>query len=330
MWRHSGQYASGWPVLGAQQLSTNRAQAMNNWEHNVFEGIQTGGDEPGLVQRFLAAHDFSPNTADAFRFDLRKLAGWFVAANHEPFRFERVTVRDLVDLRDHLRRERGQAVATCNRLLISVRRLYRWLVEQGVAATNPAKQVKELRRQALAPKGLDRAQTRRLLREVELRGDARAAAIISLMLYTGARISDVVQLDLDDLLLADRSGHVVFRQGKGNKERTCPLNLAARNAITSYLETRPPLETNRVFVGERGELTAKGVDKLLRKYACLCGFKLHAHLLRHTFAHQFLADNGNDLVALAQLCGHESLNTTMRYTTRGQGQLAESVERVNY
>ena len=109
----------------------------------------------------------------------------------ERFVVGRVTTRDVADFRDHLRRDRQQAVASVNRCLVSLRKFFGWLVSEGSVALNPAKPVKELRRQMLAPKGLDRTQVRRLLREVELRGDVRANAVFHLLLYTGWRVSDL-------------------------------------------------------------------------------------------------------------------------------------------
>jgi len=241
---------------------------------NVFGSILVGKDEPSLLAQFLNGNDFAANTRRAVVQDIKKFARWFSTANNEPFVVGRVTVRDVADFRDHGRRIQLWAVSTINRCLVTIRQFFKWLVDQGHLAANPAKKVKELRRQMLAPKGLERDRVRRLLREVELRQDVRATAIFSMFLWTGARVSDLAALELHDIVVGERSGSATFRVGKGNKQRTVPLPLPVRRALQAYLEIRPPVASDKVFVGERGPLSEKGIRALCDKYSAICGFHL--------------------------------------------------------
>ena len=164
---------------------------MKNCGDNVFAGIPVGGNEASLFGEFLAAHDLADHSRRAFANDIKKFAKWFTTSNGERFTIGRVTTRDITDFRNYLRRDEGQAVATVNRNLVTIRRFFGWLAEHGHVAANPGKPVKELKRTILAPKGLDRTQVGRLLREIELRADIRAAAIFSVMLYSGCRVGDL-------------------------------------------------------------------------------------------------------------------------------------------
>jgi len=297
---------------------------------NIFSGLPVRPGEDVLFLQFLDSHDLATTTREALVIDLRKFAKWFTAANHEPFEVKRVTVRDISDFRDHLRRDKGQAVATINRNLCCIRKYFKWLNQERHVPSNPSAAVKELKKMPLSPKGLDRSEIRRLMREVELRKDVRANAIFSLILYTGARLQDVTALELSDLMMSERTGQVTFRFGKGSKQRTAPLPLPGRKALQDDLAIRPPVPSPKVFLGERGPLNGRGIQAIFEKYRPMTGIAtLHPHLLRHVYAKQFLAQGGN-LVQLAQILGHESLQSTSVYTRSSMDDLSSAAENILY
>jgi site-specific recombinase XerD len=277
---------------------------------------------------FFGTTDYSTRTRIAFATDLQGFARWFEGANGEGFDPRRVTVADVASYRDHLRVE-GKAVATVNRRLNAIRAYLAWAVGEGLLPTNPGTKVKELKRQALAPKGLERAQVRKILRESELRRDHLAHALFSFLAFTGCRASDLVGVRINDLALTERTGKVVFRNGKGGKERTVPLPAPARGAIREWLKCRPQTESPALFVTRLGGgLSDRWLRGICEKYAKICGFDFSPHTLRHSYAKSFLESSSNDLVSLMTILGHESIQTTARYALRSEAQLAEAAEKI--
>lgn len=297
--------------------------------------VQTGlaencSDNVLALTDFWASRDYSAKTKVAFATDLQNFARWFQQANAENLILARVTTADVSAYRDHLRTE-GKAVTTVNRRLNAIRAYMTWAVEQGLIATNPAKKVKELKRQPLAPKGLDKVQVRKLVRESELRRDHLAHAVFSFLAFTGARASDLIGVALGDLTLSERTGKVVFRNGKGGKERTVPLPASARSAIRDWLKHRPQSESKCLFITRRGEgVSDRWLRGICSRYSMICGFDFSPHTLRHSYARRFLEASTNDLVSLMAILGHESIQTTSRYALRNESQLAEAAENLAF
>jgi len=93
--------------------------------------------------------------------------------------------------------------------------------------------------------------------------------------------------------------------------------------LQAWLDVRPPVASQQVFIGCRGALKEDAVRKLCDKYSAILGVRFHPHTLRHSMASRYLADNQNDLVGLSMLLGHESLNTTRTYSLKTEEALAE-------
>jgi integrase/recombinase XerD len=268
-------------------------------------------------------------TITTYRTDLTQFAGWFTESTGEPFRAAAVTQTDILDYKAHLRTVQRWQAATVNRRLAALRKFFLWAKATGRIAENPTSSVKGVPAAPRAPKSLPKRDVDRLIRAAERSQNKRNIAVLKMLRHTGLRVGELCSLRLSDIRTSERKGSVLVRSGKGDKDRTVPLNHDVREAVDAYLAVRPDSADDHLFIGQRGEpLQTDGVQLIVRKLARHAGLQdVTPHVLRHSFAKQVL-DQGADLATVSRLLGHERLETTAIYTEPTAADLEEAVARL--
>ncbi len=281
----------------------------------------------------LEAERRPAETLRAYTRDVQQFGEWYERANEEQFRIERLAG---IDVRDYVRSlvDAGRPPSSINRILAAVRLYVRWAHERGAITDQvmfEVGRVKFMKVPRRAPRSLPLPQIRKLLKELEHRGSLRDVAALHLLLFCGARVSEVAGARRDDLSLSPRKGSFRIRAAtaKGRKERIVPVPLTAREHLVRYLESRSD-DDDALFVGQRGPLKSAALRRILERYAAPARVDVSPHVLRHNFARAYLDANANDLVGLADLLGHESLNTTRIYTRRRLEDLEDAAERIAF
>jgi integrase/recombinase XerC len=290
------------------------------------EGIQAFH----LEQR---ARGVSPHTARAQKGDLEKLLDHAVRCQWGGWEVSPRTVRGFaLELGD-----RGLDPASQARILSTARAFFRWLWETRRLPQNPASGLRNPKQPKRLPAFLTEGESQALL-DLPPAVDfpsARLACLLELLYASGLRVSELVGLDLQDLLAEERTLRVL---GKGRKERLVPYHAQAAGILEAYLRFRsgflaqkelPP--SPALFLNQRGgRLTPTSVRALLRSAleAAAVRSRVSPHALRHSFATHLL-NRGMDLRAIQELLGHASLSTTQRYTHLGLEELARTYEKAH-
>jgi len=315
----SGQKTVG--IMGEAQFSV----ALDRYMKEVSEEIAR------FVQE-LERRGVSENTIRNYRLDLLQFSKWFQVTNAEDFAAAGVTPTDLRQFRQHQQVVRKLKPATVNRRIASLRSFFDWARGAGLVTVNPADDVPLVEMQRSAPKSLTRAELNRLTREAEkdalgeVHQGKRNLAIIQMLRYAGLRVQELCDLTLEDAEISERKGLVTVRSGKGQKYREVPLGNEARKALSAYLEVRPEIGREEIFLGQRGSLSSEAVRRVVKKYADRAGVEgVTPHVFRHSFG-RGLIDAGVDLVSVASLLGHAKLETTMVYTQPRSEDLVKAVD----
>jgi site-specific recombinase XerD len=301
--------------------------------------IQRDIPEEGWQAEFVASlanSGLAPLTVRAYRHDVDLFFKWFRAIKGGQSKLSELTAADVLSYRQHLADVARLRSSTINQRLQAIGCPCRWAESQGFLNSNPAAAVKSLRiAKRLRPAGLTEPEVHGLLRVAgeSKRGHAkRNYGLLQLLLQTGLRVGEVTSLKVGDVRIRDRSGEVQVRQGKGPKERELPLNASVRRALRAYLQLRPEVKLgDPLFLSDRNRaLSPRAAQRLVQalgRRAKIARLRVTPHLLRHTFALNYLRQNPGKLVQLANLLGNESVDTTAIYAQPSGEELAEDLER---
>jgi len=229
--------------------------------------------------------------------------------------------------------EQQYSRATTARKLATLRSFYKFLMRRGYTQQNPVAPIRTPKQEKRLPKCLTYEEVQKLLSAPDdstLLG-ARDRAILETLYSTGVRVSELVDLNIEDV---DFEAGVLHVRGKGKKERIAPIGQTALNAIRKYLRMRQAdpksgsFDPKALFVNKHGKrLSTRSVRRKLDKYLIQVGLdpSISPHTLRHTFATHML-NNGADLRSVQELLGHQSLSTTQIYTHLTTQRLREAYQ----
>ncbi|MEW1953497.1 site-specific tyrosine recombinase XerD [Terrabacter sp. NPDC080008] len=285
----------------------------------------------GWLDHVRVERGASENTLKSYARDLRAYATYL--AEHGVTDARAVRETHVTDFLASLR-ERGLAASSAARTLVAVRGFHRFLALEGLVPADPAANVSPPKPPARLPKAIPVEAVERLLAAASV-GDTpeslRDRALLEVLYGAGARISEAVGLDVDDVdpsradTGTDGTGGAassVRLHGKGGKERIVPVGRYAVEAVTAYLvRGRPALAANgrggpALFLNQRGSrLSRQSAWAIIGRAAERADLTEHVspHTLRHSFATHLL-DGGADVRVVQELLGHASVTTTQIYT----------------
>ena len=252
----------------------------------------------------------------------------------------KITSRDISNFLSYLATEHKSKPTTRARKASTIRIFFKYLFfKEKLIDTNPAENIETPKLSKRLPKYLNLQESEKLLETAsnpDNRNNLRDFAILTIFLNCGLRLSELVNIDINDIDFSENKMTVI---GKGDKERVIYLNKACVDAIKDYLEVRPKegIKTdknnskNALFLSERkeriGRRTVQDIVYKELKAAGLATKNLSAHKLRHTAATLMYQYGKVDIRALQEVLGHESISTTEIYTHVASEQVKEAIQR---
>lgn len=304
-------------------------------KRTAIPGLSPTGEQAlATYQQWMREReDLTPASIRNYLSDLRQFMAWYELAEvkrgedqQAVFSPHAITTPTLTRYRTFLQ-QHEQKPASINRALISVKRYFHWALSCQLVTIDPAAPVKLVGEEPTPPRHLSDQEEQALVAVVTKQGTLRDRTIILLLLHTGLRVGEVCQLKPSQITLGKRSGSLMVI-GKRNKYREVPLNATARKLLEDYLPSLPA-QASFVFLSEKTHkaLSERALGYIIKKYAYFARISdLSPHDLRHRFGYR-MAETV-PLHRLAQIMGHDSLDTTKLYVQETTQDLQQAVETI--
>ena len=264
----------------------------------------------------------SKNSIDSYENDLRRYLK-FLARDLQLRDLGGVTLQHIEQYLEELS-EMDLSVSSVARNVSSIRSFHEFAVVEKLAEANPAELIELPKKAQKLPEVLNPTEVSAILDIPSRETDAgiRNAAILETLYATGMRVTELVNLELDNLIFEIGFIRVI---GKGNKERLVPVGEMAQTALEHYIEVvRPKFQNdknpqkakNKIFLSQRGNpLSRMSIWNIVNDAAERAGIEknVYPHIFRHSFATHLL-EGGADLRAVQEMLGHSSIITTEIYT----------------
>jgi len=267
----------------------------------------------------------SLNTLEAYRRDLTKFFGFLDRESSASI--EGVGPRDIIDYLIYLRKSK-LAIRSISRNLVAIRMFYKFLVNEDVINDDPTLNLDSPKTGLSLPEVLSQEEVERLLALPNNKEQGiKDKAILELLYATGMRVSELINLPIDNIDLHEGYLKCI---GKGSKERIIPVGRKAQRAVKKYIDVVRSKyvsrgNSNMLFITRLGRIyTRQGIWKIIKKYSRLLGLdrKITVHTLRHCFATHLLS-HGADLRSVQEMLGHVDISTTQIYTHIDKARLRE-------
>ena len=267
----------------------------------------------------------SLNTLEAYRRDLTKFFGFLDRESSASI--EGVGPRDIIDYLIYLRKSK-LAIRSISRNLVAIRMFYKFLVNEDVINDDPTLNLDSPKTGLSLPEVLSQEEVERLLALPNNKEQGiKDKAILELLYATGMRVSELINLPIDNIDLHEGYLKCI---GKGSKERIIPVGRKAQRAVKKYIDVVRSKyvsrgNSNMLFITRLGRgYTRQGIWKIIKRYSVLMGInkEITVHTLRHCFATHLLS-HGADLRSVQEMLGHVDISTTQIYTHIDRARLRE-------